>query len=69
MIVFINNKDYIDKSFEDIDDHMKTCISSTSDAKTLSREQVDWVSSLEDQLHTLKELAGQLRESTSSFTI
>ena len=38
MSVFINSKDYIDKSFEDIDDHMQTCISSTSDAKTLSRE-------------------------------
>ena len=69
MSVFINSKDYIDKSFEDIDDHMQTCISSTSDAKTLSREQVDWVGSLEDQSHTLKELAGQLKESTSSFTI
>ena len=48
---------------------MKICISSTSDAKTLSKEQVDWVGSLEDQSHTLKALAGQLKESTSSFTI
>lgn len=69
MSVFINSKDYIDKSFGEIDDHMQTCLSSTSDAKTLSREQADWVGSLEDQSHTLKELAGQLKESTSSFTI
>lgn len=69
MNVFIDSKDYIDKSFGEIDDHMQTCLSSTADAKTLSKEQVDWVGSLEDQSRTLKELAGQLKESTSSFTI
>ncbi|MEY8332686.1 methyl-accepting chemotaxis protein [Lachnospiraceae bacterium 47-T17] len=69
MSVFIESKDHIDKSFEEIDDNMQTCLSSTGDAKTLSKEQADWVGSLEDQSRTLKELAGQLKESTSSFTI
>ena len=69
MSVFIESKDHIDQSFGEIDDNMKTCLSSTNDAKTLSKEQADWVGSLEDQSHTLKELAGQLKESTSSFTI
>ena len=69
MSVFIDSKDQINLSFGKIDDNMQTCRSSTNDAKALSKEQADWVGSLEDQSHTLKELAGQLRESTSSFTI
>lgn len=69
MTVFIDSKEHINQSFGKIDDNVQTCLSSTTDAKTLSKEQADWVGSLEAQSNTLKELAGQLKESTRPFTV
>ena len=69
MNVFIESTDYINQSYSEIDDNMQICITSTNGAKDLSKEQVERVGSLEDQSRTLQQLAGQLKESTSSFTI
>ncbi|MBD5543816.1 MAG: methyl-accepting chemotaxis protein [Lachnospiraceae bacterium] len=69
MSVFLDSKEHINQSFGKIDDNVHTCLSSTTGAKTLSKEQADWVGSLEAQSNTLKELAGQLKETTRPFTV
>ena len=67
--VFITSKESIDMSFGKIDEKVNICLSSSEEAAKVTGEQVVSVESLNQKAEELAQMASQLAESTSIFSV